>query len=191
MKALILTLTAVIALGGGAGAAATLYQSKAAGAGVGYAQQQLDDARWLVKFVGDGEASRDTVETYLMYRAAELTLKKGGDWFEASDAVSALKQAGPARGRPENGQGKLDYRWGWRPHWHFFQPGEIKSKNGPSEDGPIRGRFSELNRRYVASTEINIGKGPQPEGRRVFDARQLIAELNPKIVRPATQRPAD
>ena len=29
--------------------------------------------------------SRETVETYLLYRAAQLTVERGFDWFEMAD----------------------------------------------------------------------------------------------------------
>jgi hypothetical protein len=47
----------------------------------GYSEQRIEPARWRVNFSGNSLTSRETVETYLLYRAAELTLQQGHDWF--------------------------------------------------------------------------------------------------------------
>jgi hypothetical protein len=39
----------------------------------GYTEARLSETAWRVEFVGDDFTSRETVETYLLYRAAELT----------------------------------------------------------------------------------------------------------------------
>ncbi len=55
----------------------------------GYAETRLDQTQWRVEFVGDDFTARETVETYLLYRAAELTAANGFDWF-ATVAQRAL-----------------------------------------------------------------------------------------------------
>ena len=49
--------------------------------GQGYAEQALERDRYRVTFVGNSLTSRETVENYLLYRAAEVTLEKGYDHF--------------------------------------------------------------------------------------------------------------
>ena len=58
------------------------YRPEAAG-GVhgGYSDQQLAPDRYVVRFHGNELTSRDRVEGYMLYRAAELTLQRGFDWF--------------------------------------------------------------------------------------------------------------
>lgn len=51
----------------------------------GYAETQIDAARFRVRFAGNGDTSRETVETYLLFRAAELTLARGYDYFVVAD----------------------------------------------------------------------------------------------------------
>lgn len=53
--------------------------------GFGYAEQQLEDNRYRVTFAGNADTSRDTVETYLLYRAAELTVDGGFDYFKVAN----------------------------------------------------------------------------------------------------------
>src|SRR5918996_1786794 len=47
----------------------------------GYTEQQIDDATWRVRFTGNADTPRETVENYLLYRAAEITLAGGYDKF--------------------------------------------------------------------------------------------------------------
>jgi hypothetical protein len=48
----------------------------------GYADRQIDGNTYHVSFEARGGVSdRATVETYLLYRAAELTQQRGFDWF--------------------------------------------------------------------------------------------------------------
>jgi hypothetical protein len=51
----------------------------------GYAQTETDANRVRVSFSGNAETSRETVETYLLFRAAELTLERGYDYFVVAD----------------------------------------------------------------------------------------------------------
>lgn len=77
----------------------TLYQSSSASQPYGYAETSLDVNRARVSFAGNGETSRETVETYLLYRAAELTLQRGFDYFtvvdHSVDTSSQYAAAGP------------------------------------------------------------------------------------------------
>ena len=65
----------------------TPYQPVATGAAVsgGYTDQVLDDSHFRVTFSGNDVTPREQVETYLLYRAAELTATHGFDWFEMVD----------------------------------------------------------------------------------------------------------
>ena len=76
--------TAVLA----ACATATPYQP--ATDGYGYAEQRIENNRFRIVFNGNSETPRQTVETYLLYRAAELTLQSGYDYFVfASDSTDS------------------------------------------------------------------------------------------------------
>ena len=49
--------------------------------GDGYASAQLDANTFLVEYTAGPSASRLTVQSYLLYRCAELTLEMGYDYF--------------------------------------------------------------------------------------------------------------
>lgn len=61
-------------------ASPTPYQE--AGENGGYAEQQLEADRYRVKFEGNPATPRETVEDFTLYRAAELTLQTGNDYFK-------------------------------------------------------------------------------------------------------------
>lgn len=51
----------------------------------GYSEQQIEENRYRVTFTGNPSTPRDTVQNYLLYRAAELTVQKGFDHFIVVD----------------------------------------------------------------------------------------------------------
>lgn len=53
-----------------------------AGENGGYSEQQLEDDRYSVRFEGNSATSRETVEEFALYRAAEVTLENGHDYFK-------------------------------------------------------------------------------------------------------------
>ena len=77
----------VLSLGLAACETATPYQPNIPGQATsgGYSESRLEPDRWRVNFVGNTMTSRETVEGYLLYRAAELTLQNGDDWFAMVD----------------------------------------------------------------------------------------------------------
>jgi hypothetical protein len=95
----------VVALGlllAGCAAAPTPYQ--AARNGFGYSEQQIEENRYRVSFVGNSATGRQTVEDYLLYRAAELTVQNGHDWFEVADRHTVQDFSGYG-GSPQVGVG--------------------------------------------------------------------------------------
>jgi hypothetical protein len=138
----------------------------------------LDDTHFRVTFSGNDTTPREQVEAYLLYRAAELTAAKGFDWFEMVDRHT--QNTGSAFVEPYG-------PWGyWGPTWRFrgrrgFYGGGFGYWGDPW--GPY-GDIDTISR-YSASAEVVMGHGPKPAGDpRAFDARQVMQNLAPKIVRP-------
>ena len=190
-KALLVAL--VVTLGGGALAAcetATPYQPlspKNAEAG-GYSENKIDTNRWRVTFQGNSLTSRGTVENYLLYHGAELTLNQGFDWFEMADRLTDKQTDTYALPGP--------YGYGWRPYWRFYGgPYGWRSWDpywggpwgpgwGPPGTPPWGPDFQTIER-YEASAEIVMGHGPKPDGdKRAMDAREVTTNLASHIVRP-------
>lgn len=181
-RAKLLTLALAGALTLGACATATPYQPAPRGAASvdgGYREQQIEPRRWRVSFAGNTLTSRETVETYLLYRAAELTVQNGFDWFTAvnrsTDAHSETWVISQPSADP----------WGrsWGPSWRYRHNLPVWRRWDPMGRDP----FFDVQTvtRYEAVAEIVMGSGTRPaDDPRAFDARAVLAMLGSRIVRP-------
>jgi hypothetical protein len=151
----------------------------------GYSDQQIEGDRWRVTFSGNDLTSRETVERYLLFRAAQLTLAQGYDWFQAdqrhTDKQTTLEEFG--------GPG-----WGgyWGPTWGYYRRGYgwaygaypygCGRRFGPCFPAEI----DEVSK-FQASAEIVLGHGPKPPTSHAFDARAVVAHLQPTIKYPTAK----
>lgn len=69
-----------LALGLALSACATTYQPTGFSS-FGFSDQQLEPTTWRVSFSGNGYTTLETVQTYWLYRAADVTLAQGFDGF--------------------------------------------------------------------------------------------------------------
>jgi hypothetical protein len=172
-------------------ATATPYQPLQRGSAVsgGFSEQQVESNRWRIAFTGNSLTSRETVERYLLYRAAELTLTQGYDWFEMVDRQTNRD----TRYYPDPFYDSWG-GWGgwWGPSWRVYHRGYWGGWSPWGRWGYWGGRpwggssFDyDAVTRYEANAEIFMGRGPKPaESRRAFDARDVERRLGPSIVRP-------
>ena len=184
MKSLAIVAAAVVACAGLIGCeTATPYQPLAPGAGQsgGYSEVKLEQDRWRVTFSGNSMTSRETVESYLLYRAAELTVNQGYDWFETIErhtekqSQTYVEPLGP-------------YGYGWRPYWRYYGGGFGWRSWDPYLGGPFWADELDVQtiRQYDASAEIIMHHGPKPANdARAFDARDVLSNLASKIVKPS------
>ena len=153
----------------------------------GYSEQRVAPDRFTVKFHGNELTSRDRVEGYLLYRAAELTVQNGYDWFRIIDRhtehdVQTYVRPDPFY-RPWYGP---DYGY-WRPHWRYYQPGMGWGVWHPELGDPFWANRMDVRtiENFEAEAEIVLGKGvPPANDAQAFDARRVMADLGPKIVLP-------
>jgi hypothetical protein len=150
----------------------------------GYAETRQSEAQWRVEFVGDDFASRETVETYLLYRAAELTAESGYAWFAMSEpAVSEDAEIVVEAERRDAYRARY-----WQPNWRrrdrFFWSDVDSVGPMPHERRTADGPRVRTNVHYSASAEIVMGNGDPPEG--AFVARETIVGLEGAIRRPNT-----
>lgn len=141
---------------------ATAYKPAAPDNKFGYSQQKLQSNRFRVTFAGNSKTDRETVQNYLLYRAAELTLEQGGDYFvvEAGDTERNVQQTttylGPGLG--------------YSPF--FFGAGF----GGSAASNTLED--------YTAYGTIAIHSGKPPsEQDRAYDARELKENLEAEIKR--------
>lgn len=191
MKRLLIAAAATAALAGTLSGCATPtpYQPAAPSGGYayGYSELKLDNTHWRINFAGNSLTSRETVERYLLHRAAELTLAQGYEWFDTTDRRTDRKTRYYAEPDPFYGGGfGMTYGWGWRPSWRYYGRGHW-ARWDPWGGGPFWGSSVDIRQvtRYEAGAEIVMGRGAKPD-RRVFDAREVLANLGPAVVRPAS-----
>jgi hypothetical protein len=161
---------------------ATPYQPLQRGSHVagGYSEQKLDADHFQVSFAGNTDTPRTTVESYLLYRAAEVTLAQGYDWFETVERHTEREKRTYIDPDPFYGPG---YAWGgFRPYWNYWGPGY-----GWAGWGPYWGADIYSIQKFEATAEITLHHGPKPPGHpRGLDAREVVTNLGPKIQRPKT-----
>ena len=138
--------------------------------GFGYSEERLDQNRFRVSFRGNSLTKRETVEDYLLYRAAELTLQNGFSHFLVVGRDTEAKTRYRTWIDSYGGRGWFYHGF---PHWHdpWYRPW------GSFDVQPITN--------YTATAEVVLLKGPKQEGEvRAFDAQQVLVQVGPRVVRP-------
>lgn len=170
-KTLAIAMVAAVAGLAACSAGPTPYQP-AAGYDRGYSEQKIESERYRISFKGNSLTGRETVENYLLYRAAELTLQSGYDTFTIvsrdTDKDRDIRRTG--------GYSRFSYmyfspRWGWVHAWDPFL-------SSPA-------RYDEVTR-YEAFAEIVMSRGPKGSDANAFDARQVSENLAASIQRPVS-----
>ena len=174
----------------------------------GFSEAPLEQNRYRVAFNGNTVTSREQVEDALLLRAAELTLQQGFDHFTAVNRAterdvrySASPRFGSSFGYGGFGGGYGGFGYsrfggypGWSPYWSaygsrfgyrpFGQYGRFGGGYGFGYD-PF---FNDIDvreiDRYEASAEIVMGRGPRPNDPQSFNAREVFANLSPRVPRP-------
>ena len=180
-------------------ATATPYQQAVKSGGSGYSHTQIESDRFTVSFAGNSLTDRETVETYLLYRAAEVALENGYSHFTLDDKDTEKKTrlvstgSSLRRGYGSPLYGGLAYRY------DFFRPGlgwgygySPYSRRRLSRRG-----FSTFGRRgydpfwddfdyrevtkYKAHADIRLRRADSEDA---FSAREVIENLGPKLLYP-------
>ncbi len=137
--------------------------------GMGYGDQKLEQDRYRVWFAGNSVTPRPTVENYLLYRAAEVTLDNGQDWFEVVDQTTEVDTA-------YRTNATALYPGGFAPFPYSYRTLGVGTYTARSR--PIT--------RYEAFAVIMLKSGERPaDNARAYDARQVVEALGPTVIRPA------
>lgn len=160
----------------------------------GYSDRQVEANRWLVTFAGNTVTDRDTVERYLLFRAAQLTVQNGYDYFvmvqRDTDRQARTYSTGTGFG---GGYGGGYGGWGgyWGPSWGFYGAGfGWRRFGGGFGWGGYGGYgFDDFDvrtvDRYEASAEIVARNGAPPASEvRAFNASEVIDKIGPTIITP-------
>lgn len=137
----------------------------------GYSERQIEGNRYRVQFQGNTLTDRATVETYLLYRAAEVTLESGNDHFRVVD-----QDVEPTTFYRGDGPGVGVGVFGSNVHRHG------------TGFGLSLGTTLQPSTSYQAVANILVFKGPKPEGdANAYDAREVIRLLGPTVRRPEAE----
>ncbi len=127
------------------------------------------------------------MERYLLFRAAELTLANGYDYFVMADRDTQLRSrtySTPGAFGP--GFGGWGGGW-WGPSWRYYGRGFGWRSWDPFWGDPFFGNNMDINTidRYEATAEVVMRKGPIPrDNLRAFDARAIVSTIGPTVVMP-------
>jgi hypothetical protein len=191
------TLAFVAALALSAGLAAcetpTPYQPNLPGHGAsgGFSESRVEADRWRVTFAGNSMTSRETVEAYLLFRAAELTTQQGFDWFSIVDRHTERDARTYVDPDP------LYHPWYgygfWRPTWRYYghRYGGWHTWDPFWGDPFWADRYDvQTIQKFEATAEIQMHHGAKPaDDPRAFDARQVMDNLRSRIQYPAPAKP--
>ena len=142
---------------------ATTYQSQ--GFTGGYKDSQIDSNTFLVEFRGNGYTSPQAVNTYLLYRCAELTATAGYDYFILLGTASVDEQSlftTPGHySATTTGSGSFATTTG------TYTPGQTTSITKPG-----------------TTTVIKAFHGQKPpDNLAAFDAKEVLQHLGPTVRR--------
>ncbi len=166
------TMKVIVALSGAALLAActsaTPYQPASTASSDGYTTQKIEANRFRVSFKGNSATSRQAVDSYVLYRCAEVTLKNGDDYF-----VVVNKDVDKNTRYETYGN---DLAWGWHGGWRWRH--SIIVATEPSYLRPISS--------YDAIADIVTYQGTKPAANAdAYDAHEVLAAVGPAVVGPA------
>jgi len=162
---------------------ATPYQPLQRGSDVkgGFSEQRIEENRFRITFSGNSMTSRERVENYLLYRAAELTTQAGYDGFTMVTRATDPHVRTTVSSRPF-GPGP----WGWwGPSWRYRYGGYWHSWD-PWGYSPFWADDIDVNTvtNYEAMAEIVMYRGRKPDDPASFNAREVMQNLGPTIELP-------
>ena len=174
-------------------ATSTPYQEASKPGGFdGFSQTLIENNRARVTFGGNSFTERDTVENYLLYRAAELAVERGYENFTLTERDveqnTRLQSTGGGFYDPYFNYSFFRPGFGWSRGSRFSSFGGF-GRRGFGHGFGFGGRgfgndFREITK-YRASAEVIFTNGLKQAGQdNVFSARQVIDNLGPTISYP-------
>lgn len=162
---------AVLALLLVAGCAARPTPYQPATNGYGFSDQQIESNRFRVTFAGNSDTSLDTVRNYMLYRAAEVTVESGHDYFVVVD---------------QNTQSSTTYRGTGSVPFGFGTG--FRNSAGFGVGFSSFSAFPDDS--FTSWADIVVGNGPKPAGdMNAYDAHDVLSRLDPVVMRaPGTMR---
>ncbi len=173
-----LIITGAAALAIAACASSTPYGPASQGGGYGFTDQRIEQNRYRITFRGNSVTTRETVENALLYRAAELTVDQGYDYFIAVENSTEEQKSYSTTTEPAF-YGRYGYGYPFsRPYYGFPYYAYGFGWGHPYYDSYTR----EITR-YSAVAFVVMYRGAKPEDNpQAFDAREVMANLGPYVL---------
>lgn len=168
-----------------AGAAATLaacatstpYGPATGARGYGFSEQQIEQNRYRITFRGNSSTARETVENSLLYRAAELTVQNGYDYFVVVENDTEAKRSYTGSSYPAF-YGRYGYGYPFHRSHYAFPYYAYGFGWGYPYDSYAR----EITR-YSAVAFVTMHRGNKPEDNpQAFTAREVMRNLGPLVL---------
>jgi len=187
-------------------ATSTPYQpASKLGAYDGFSQTMIENDRARVTFAGNSLTERETVENYLLYRAAEIASERGFENFtlleRETEKNTRLQPTGSGLYDPYFGYSFYRPRYGWSRGYAysrfngFYGSRGIRGRRGFGGRGfgfgssfaydPFFDNYDvrEITK-YRATAEVKFGRGSTPGNDNSFNAREVLQNLGPTISYP-------
>ena len=150
----------------GACATQTPYQPSGDGR-YGYSEQKIEKNRYRVTFTGNPSTPRETVQNYLLYRASELTLQNGFDYFTMVDRDVERETRYYSHGYVDDfGYYGFNRRYSYR---RSYRPNYYSSTSYPISE-------------YSGIADILMAEGEKPEDdANAYDALDVLQQLQPLV----------
>lgn len=135
----------------------------------GFSDTRIEENRYRISFAGNSFTSREAVETYLLYRAAEVTKASGHDWFRI------VEQETDSETRYRSFTTGFD-RFGFWPYSRrsLFRSDYLFGSFGSTEARPVT--------RYEAFANILMFNGEKPHDDPVaYSARDVLQRLGSTV----------
>lgn len=149
--------------------------------GYGYTEQKIESDRYRVTFSGDSSTSRQAVESFLLYRAAEVTIENGADYFVMTDNDTDIHTSYSVTSRYPR-YGRRNYFIGPRESYYSYPYYAYGFDWGFPYDRAVLNIHEYT--RYTAEAYITIHQGTKPStNARTFDAREVLSNLGPFVAK--------
>lgn len=157
---------------------ATPYGPASKAGGYGFSDQRIEANRYRITFRGNSLTSRETVENALLYRAAELTVELGYDYFVTVENDTEAKKSYSSTSEPAF-YGRYGYGYPfYRPYYAFPY-----YAYGWGWGSPYSDTYTREITRYSAVAFVAMYAGEKPaDNPQAFDAREVMANLGPYVL---------